>query len=304
MSLWQALAYFFREALVSLGRSWKVSSVAILTIAVSLFVGGVLLLLSTNLATVVGQWRSQAKVLVYLTPEVSQDFLDGLRKQIEAEPWVTECQYVAPEDARERFRQSFPSLSGMVEDWQEEPLPASFEISLDPTELTATALEEWLSRLREEPQVEMVDDDRDWLSQLSAIVALIKGIGITLGAVLLGAAIFTIASVIRLTAYLYQDEITIMRVVGATEFFIRGPFYVEGFLQGLIGGSLALAGLHLGHAVLLARTEASIWGGVLLESFLSPQHQLALIVVGGLSGLGGAILSLRRETLVPAAEGT
>lgn len=304
MSLWQALTYFFREAMVSLGRSWKVSCVAVLTIAVSLFVGGILLLLSTNLATVLVQWRSQAKVLVYLEPEVSQSFLDGLREDLAGRPWVTDCQYVAPEDARERFRQSFPSLSGMVEDWQEEPLPASFEISLDPSGLTSTALEEWLSQLREMPQVEMVDDDRDWLSQLGAIVALIKGIGITLGAVLLGAAIFTIASVIRLTAYLYQDEIAIMRVVGATEFFIRGPFYVEGFLQGLLGGALALAGLHLGHAALLARTEVSIWGGVLLESFLSPQHQFALVVLGAVSGLVGAILSLRREALAPATDGS
>ena len=89
----------------------------------------------------------------------------------------------------------------------------------------------------------LVDDDREWLSQLATAVAVVRAVGLALVASLLGAAIFTIASVIRLTAYLHNEETGMMRLVGATEFFIRGPFYVEGLLQGLIGGLVASAAL-------------------------------------------------------------
>ena len=82
----------------------------------------------------------------------------------------------------------------------------------------------------------MVDDDRDWVAQLEGVLQVIGAVGLGVVAVLMVAAIFTIASVIRLTAYLYRDEIGVMRLVGATELFIRGPFYVEGLLQGLLGG--------------------------------------------------------------------
>ncbi len=297
MKLWQALAYFFREALVSLIRSWKVSLLAVFTISVSLFVGGILVLLTTNLATLVEQWRSQAKVLVYLEPGTSASEVADLKQEVGIKSWVLSSHHVDSTEAKQRFRDSFPSLSGMVEDWQEEPLPASLEISLDPATVDSGELEAWLETLQARQEVEMIDDDRDWLSQLSAVVALLRGVGLTLGTVLLGAAIFTIASVIRLTAYLYQDEIAIMRLVGATEFFIRGPFYAEGFLQGLLGGALALGGLLISHTLLRVSYASSVWGGVLLEEFLSPSHQLLLVLLGAISGLIGAVISLPRENL-------
>ena len=89
----------------------------------------------------------------------------------------------------------------------------------------------WLAELRRHPAVDMVDDDRDWLRQLELLVAVFRGVGLTLGALLLAAATLTIASVIRLTAYLYRDEIAVLRLIGATEFYIRGPFYAEGLVQ-------------------------------------------------------------------------
>ena len=123
----------------------------------------------------------------------------------------------------------------------------------------------------------MVDDDRDWVGQLEDVLQVIGGIGLALVAVLLVAAIFTIASVIRLTAYLYREEIGVMRLVGATELFIRGPFYVEGLLQGLLGGALAVGGLYLGHLLLAPRTPRTWLAGALTGSFLSPRDQLLLV---------------------------
>jgi cell division transport system permease protein len=143
----------------------------------------------------------------------------------------------------------------------------------------------------------MVDDDREWLGQLETLVAVGRGIGLALAGGLLGAAIFTIASVIRLAAYLHQEEISILRLVGATEFYIRGPFYAEGLLQGLIGGGLAMGALYGLYRLAEARRAASLVTSVLTTGFLTPGQVAWLVLLGGGAGLLGAVASLRRERL-------
>jgi cell division transport system permease protein len=143
--------------------------------------------------------------------------------------------------------------------------------------------------------VSMVDDDRDWVRQLEAVLRVIRGVGLVVVAVLLGAAIFTIAAVIRLTAYLHRDEIGIMRLVGATELFIRGPFYVEGLLQGVLGGGLAVGSLWLSHRLLVPHAPGAWLADALVGSFLPAAQQAALVALGAAAGLTGAVTSLRRE---------
>lgn len=302
MSLWQALIYFLREAAVSLVRSWKVSVLAVITIAVSLFVSGMLLLISGNLSGLLKEWQSRARVVVYLKSSAQPEQIAELRKALEGTAGVESVDYTDAGAAGEKFRRSFPSLADLAEDWQSEPLPASLEVALSPAALDMAAVQGWAEQVRQEPFVEMVDDDRDWLRQVSTAVAVVQGIGVALGLVLLGAAMFTIASVVRLTAYLYHEEIAVMRIVGATEFFIRGPFYLEGLLQGLFGGLLAAAGLYAAHFALKARYSASVWGGILLEQSPSPGAQAFLVALGAVAGLLGAILSLRREDLAAPTE--
>ena len=149
---------------------------------------------------------------------------------------------------------------------------------------------------------DMIDDDHDWLAQIRAVSLVIEAAGWVLGSILLLTAIFTIASVIRLTAYLYRDEIAVMRLVGATEFFIRGPFYVEGLLQGLLGGGLAVAALLGVHTAFLRREPDNLLTAFLASDFLRPGQLVALIALGGLAGLLGAIVSLRKEKLGATAE--
>jgi cell division transport system permease protein len=143
----------------------------------------------------------------------------------------------------------------------------------------------------------MVDDDREWLGQLEAVVAVIRTVGLALSAGLLGAAIFTIASVIRLTAFLHHEEISVLRLVGATEFYIRGPFYAEGMLQGLLGGLVAAGGLWGAWRLVRVHNPGSLLSTLLLGEFLSPVHLVLLVAFGGLAGLVGAVASLRREPL-------
>jgi cell division transport system permease protein len=129
-------------------------------------------------------------------------------------------------------------------------------------------------------------------------VHLVNLVGIVAGGVLAIAAAFTIANVIRLTMMLYREEIQIMRLVGATERIIRGPFLIEGFLQGLIGGILAvilLFTLFVSIRQFLAPSSSLLWG-FLFAGFL-PWQKLAALVVGGMAaGTIGSWLSVRETS--------
>lgn len=297
MKFLQALRYFFREAGVNLLRGWKVSLLAVLTIAVSLFIGGAFLLVSGNLAASVERWRGEMRVVIYLRPETSEADLRRLAAEASSGPGVSSVEPVTAEAARKRFQEVFPSLSGLVAGWEDEPLPASLEVGLVPSPSGASGREAWLEGWRKRPEVTLVDDDREWLGQLEALVAVVRAVGLALVAGLLGAAIFTIASVIRLTAYLHQEETEIMRLVGATEFFIRGPFYVEGLLQGLIGGLAASGALWGVYQLVHAKSRGSLFSTLLALDFLNPQQVAFLVLLGGAAGLFGAVISLRREAL-------
>lgn len=295
MAVYRSVVYFFREAFLNLARSWKISLVAVSTIAVSLFIGGALLLVIGNLQRLLTDWRREAKVIVYLRPDVQPVGTSALATTLRQPGWVTGVAGISAAEARRRFERYFPSVADLVHDWGEEPLPASFEVAFDPEKVDDVAFDSWLQRVRADPLVGMVDDDRDWVRQLEEALQVIGAVGVALVAMLMLAAIFTIASVIRLTAYLYRDEIGVMRLVGATELFIRGPFYVEGLLQGLLGGGLAVGGLYVAHLLLLPHTPRTWLAGALTSSFLDPGRQALLLALGAVAGLAGAISSLRRE---------
>jgi cell division transport system permease protein len=297
MSLLQALRSFFREALINLFRGWKVSLLAILTITVSLLVGGAFLLVSRNLLASVERWRGETRVVVYLQPGTPPDVLRRLVSEAAAAPWAVSAEPVTSDAARRRFQDAFPSLSDLVEGLGDEPLPASVEIALKDPSRRPPELRAWLDTWRRRPEVSMVDDDREWLQQIETVAALLRGVGLALAGGLLAAAIFTTASVIRLTAYLHSDEISVLRLVGATEFYIRGPFYAEGFLQGLVGGALASGGLWAAYSLLHLRQPGSLIESLLAAQFLSPAQIAFLILLGGAAGLTGAVMSLRRESL-------
>ena len=302
MTLLQALVYFCREATMSLVRSWKISLLAISAISMSLVLGGVFLLVSGNLRSLIDRWQSESAIVVYLEAGTGSAEEQRLERLLLDAPWTLDVEAVTASAARQRFRQAFPSLGDLLEGWGEDPLPASFEIVLRRPELTESqALETWFAQLQQDPAVAMIDDDRDWLRQLEAVVFALEALGMILGAILLATAIFTISSVIRLTAYLYHEEIAVMRMVGATEFYIRGPFYLEGLLQGLAGGLLAVAALAGAHAFTSARYGDSPLG-LVAARFLSPAELFTLVLLGGLAGLVGAVASLRREALGRTAE--
>jgi len=295
MAVFRALAYFFEEALISLWRSRLVNALSVGTIAVSLFVLGAFLTVAANLNEIVTRWTEKVQVTLYLDDRVEPRITDLLRDRLRDDPAVERVEPVSREEALSRFRALFRDLRTLPEDLGENPFPASFEVTLKPSHQTPEAVTRLVRTYEKAPGVEEIQYDLLWIQRLSTAVRLVRGIGAFLGGILVIAGIFTIANVIRLTVYARQDELEIMRLVGATQAYVRGPFIVEGMLQGGLGGLVSVALLWLAFQV-AARDAVASSDLLGRAAVILPQEICFGLVVGGmLVGILGSALSLGRS---------
>lgn len=293
MVLFRALGYFFYEAFTSLWRSRLVNAVSIGTIAVSLFVLGAFLTVAGNLGDVVARWTEKIQIIVYLEGDIEDRVQRSLENRLSEDPAVESFELVDREEALERFRTLFRDLSSLPEDLGENPFPASLEVNLRPTHQAPEQVERLAREFQDVPGVQEIQYDLLWIERLSTGVRLLRGVGAFLGGILVLAGIFTISNVIRLTVYAREDELDIMRLVGATRAYVKGPFVVEGMLQGGLGGLIA-AGLLWGALRWLAQdlTSSELLGRT---AFDLPTEITAALVAGGMVvGIVGSLVSLRR----------
>ena len=294
----RALTYAFTEATASLWRGRQAGLLSTATIALALFVLGGFLLVTSNLDQLGAQWSRAAELSVYLTDEVS----DGERRAIEATlaagDLVSGREYLSKNDALLRFKQTFADLATAIETVGDNPLPASIEVRLRPGAGTGAAVDALGTRLRTMPGVSDVRYDRQWLDRLLSTVAIIRGVGLTLGALLTLAAALTVANVVRLALYARRDELAIMQLVGAPQVYVRGPFVMEGVLQGGIGALLALGALVAVFLVLRARYLVPLAAAMNLSSIrFLPPGICALLAVGGMAVgcVGGIVAAWNRQ---------
>jgi len=293
MALLRAVSYFASEALTSLWRSRMVNAVSIGTIAISLFVLGAFLTVASALSGLVTRWTETVQVIVYLEDRLEPRVRESLENRLRDDPAVASLQYVSRELALERFRAMFRDLSSLPEDLGENPFPASLEVNLRPERQSPAEVERLAKAFGDVPGVREIQYDLLWIERLSTGVRLVRAVGAFLGGVLVLAAVFTISNVIRLTIYAREDELDIMRLVGATRAYVKGPFVTEGVIQGGLGGLVAS---------LLLWTALSWLSGNLATSdllphatlTLSPEIGATLVGLGMVVGLAGSLMSLSR----------
>jgi cell division transport system permease protein len=289
----RAIEYSFREATASLWRTRGSSAFAIVAIALAMLVLGGVLLLTFNVERLVAEWSSAAEFSVYLRDDATSEQRGALEALIDASGVAAGREYVSKAQALGRFRRDFAELASLTSSMESNPFPASVEVRVR-ADATASA-EALVARLAKEPGVADVRYDRQWLSRITAALEAIRSIGFALGLVMVVAAGLTVATVVRLTLHARRDEVEIMQLVGSPYAFIRGPFVVEGLLQGGLGALLAIGVLWAGFAAAIAW-----WGGTLGDivpaaslRFL-PAHLCAWLVGGGMAvGCLGGLAAAR-----------
>jgi cell division transport system permease protein len=274
------------------------TSLSVLLIAVSLYLVGAFLLVAENMRGLADAVRDQTAVTVYVKAGATEADWQALEKVAQESRLAATVRRVSPEMARKRFERSWQALAPAAATLPTNPFPSSLEIDLLKDVASSAALPPLLTNLAAQRAADEVQFDVDWIRRLRAAVAVLRTAGFVLGVLLALGAAFTIANVVRLTILLHRDEIEILRLVGAPELLIRGPFVLGGLAQGLLGGLIALGLLSLSFHALLrwADVTKSPLLGVFALHFLPAAGALGLVAGGLLAGLlGGAVAAQRRH---------
>ena len=290
----RAIKYFFDEATASLWRGLKTALIATATIAVAFVVLGGFLMLTANMERVFTGWQDAAEFSVYLSDSASPDERAAIEQTLRANTVVSALESVSKEDALNRFKQNFATLAEAARDLPANPLPASIEVRLrpnaNPSDVAALA-----DKAAGLPGVADVRYDRQWIQRLMYAVDVVRAGGFTLAALLVFAAALTVASVVRLALFARREEIHIMQLVGAPIAYIRGPFIVEGLIQGGIGAIVALVVLWTTFFVVKRRADTWLAGAIdpAALGFLSLPTAAALLVAGAAVGAAGGFIAAR-----------
>jgi len=297
----RALRYAFDEATKSLWRGRQSGLLSTATIAVALFVLGLVLLATSNLERLGLEWSSAAELSAYVDDAITPVQKAEIERVLAPGDIVSGYEYVSKAEALQRFKQIFADLSTTVDSLEANPLPASYEVRLRPSTHASDDVEALGGRLRMTPGVTDVRYDRQWLDRLMGGVRLVRTAGLVLGGILTFAAALTVANVVRLALYARRDEIEIMNLVGAPSVYVRGPFVVEGVLQGGIGALAALAALAVVFLAVRSRYLVPVAAALNLSSirFLSAGLCLMLLLGGMAVGcLGGMVAAGGRSSRV------
>ncbi len=291
---WNQVRAAWRSALHGLRASPVTTAVAVATIGVTLLLVGAFALLVANMEQLLDRFGEDFRVAAYLEPGLSDAAQGALRERALGAPGVTGVELVSPEQALERFRASSVGGPSLLEGLEENPLPASLEITLAPERRNAEGLAALARALEGLPGIEELGYGHEWVEGYARAVGLIRGVAIGIGVVLALATLLIVANTIRLAVYSRRDEVAILRLVGAGRAFVAVPFLVEGLLQGLAGGALALALLYAFFRTLLPmlRGGLELVLGYVTPSFLGFEGALWLVAAGAALGVLGSALAL------------
>jgi cell division transport system permease protein len=280
-----------REALLSFRRSPLLSALSVTTIAFSLFTVGLFGLVAVNLRQALRGLEERVEVVAFVLRGTLPETIALASQDIGAFPEVASVDFVTEDQALARARRELVEFRDAYRDLQVNPLPASFEVRLKDGFRDAEHVQAVAERLKGFRFVDDVRYGRDWVQRLDQLRNLTGIIGLVIGGAFAAVAIVIIGVTIRLTLLQRAREIAVMRVVGATNWFIRGPFLLEGALKGLLGGLLALLLCYAGYLLFRDNTAGTLDDLI----FFRTGQMLLIAVFGVLLGLGGSLVSVGRH---------
>jgi len=293
-----SILHVLREARDGLVRHPALTILATLSIGVSLYVFGLFLLLAFNLGATSRTLARELRVHLYMKPAADAAAIDDVRSMLAADPAVAEARFIGPEEGRALFAEQFPGLGDLPGEVGGEIFPPAFELVLRPAYRDTDAAERLARAWRRAPGVDEVRYDRGWFERLAGLMDLVRSGGYGLGSLLLMAVMVTVGAVVRLTVLARREEIDIMKLVGATAAFVRGPFLVGAAVQGLLGGALASAAVRLTWGALVgsAAYRENPFMALAAGRFPGDATLFILPAAGALLAVAAAALSLRRAT--------
>lgn len=283
-----------REGFRNIGRNGWMSFASISSVAITLFILGVFLLLALNINHYTQVVENQVEIRVFLKKETTQEQIEKLKNQLEQQPGIESVTFITKEEGLAKFRESFGEKAYWFEGLDEEN-PLSDELAIKPKNPQETSLV--ADRISQYPHIESVNYGKGTIEKLFSITKVIRNVGLGFIIALAFTAMFLISNTIKLTIVARRREIQIMKLVGATNAFIRWPFFIEGLLLGVLGAVVPIALLVMGYQYLIRFVQVDLNLYFLELLPLDPLGwQLAglLLGIGAFIGVWGSVVSVRR----------
>jgi cell division transport system permease protein len=291
--MWTRLAYFARETMVSLRRNVLMTVAGIMTVAVSLALFGGILLLSKWVDHGTERIKGGVTLEIFMNVDASNEQIAVVRKKLDEDPNVRHYRYLDKQAAFEEFKRIFQRNPDITRDITAADLPASFRVAPKRAELTPAVKGEFTS----DPGVKEVTTPGDALKGLIEVTDKVRLIFIIISLVLLGSSLFLIVNTIRLATFARRREVEVMKLVGASNWFVRVPFVAEGMVQGIVGAGIAVL------AVLALKRfgfdqafndPSSFFGDFFVTTGDATLIAVFVLLIGIVIGMIGAIIGLRR----------
>ncbi|RLB31043.1 MAG: hypothetical protein DRG87_03525 [Deltaproteobacteria bacterium] len=282
-----------RRALANMSENRLVHLIGIGTMAIAFLIFDAFLLVFLNINYWIEEQGSSLTMSIYFTGDPDKAAVETVSKELLQYPGVTINEFISKSDAMENLKRRLGDKAGLLDGLEGNPLPASLEITLSKGKIEDFP-KQLKARLEMLEAVDEVQYSHEWVEKIQAVMGAVKLIGIIFGGLLFLAALFIIINTIKLAIYSRHDEVEILKLVGATNRFVKAPFLIEGSIQGFLGGVTAIVILLLGYLVAITRIDLRIGFASFDIVFLSPQFILLLLLMSIIVGFLGSMISLSR----------
>ena len=298
-----SFAYFFSESLKGFARNLSTALGSIVTIFLSLLIIGIFLIGGFIVDNIVKSVEDKVSVTAYISDDASQEDIDAVESYIRGLDGVAKVGFTTKDQALENFKNSMTGNPEIVEQLDgQNPLPASIDVELSEAQQVETVASQIESNATFKKIADNADDPSDSLKygqktveKLFTVTNYIRYVGMALVALLIFIAFVFINNTIRLSILARRKEIAILRLVGASNNFIRGPFLMEGALHAIIGAGFAMLVMEVLHRVAMPQMQSALpWLPVSVPESSFLMIYLTLLVSGLLIGLLGSTLAMRR----------
>lgn len=270
------------------------NGVTILTIALSVLIVSAFGLFFLNAQDLFNAWQKGVRIMVYLEPETTEAQRQDIHDRLQAIAGIQAIRFISKDEALKLMKARMPRQISLLDNLKENPLPDAFEVNLAGESNSVERVEFLAQHIEGLPMVSAVEYGQQWIERFAYFFNLFKLVGYGMGAMFFMAAVFIAANTIRLVLYARRDEIHIMRLVGATDTFIKVPYYLEGIIQGLLGSLIGLGVLYAAFSAIGSQFAQTLTAEMVAMRFFSIQISLGVIGGGMATGLLGSFFSLKQ----------
>lgn len=285
---------YYKRAIQDILYNRFLNAVTIITIAISILIVSAFALFFVNVNDIMGYWKKGIRIMAYLKPGIPEEKISDIKEKIQSMNGVQDAGFISKDEALMRLKKQMKRQSSLIEDLKENPLPDAFEIRTTTSSQSKDIIERLATRIESLPQIDEVEYGQRWLGRFTNIFNLLKLTGYAMGGLFFMAVVFIVSNTIRLALYSRREEVAIMRLVGATDRFIKAPFYIEGLIQGALGGIIGLLALFVTFMFISYNVELDLSFGFSTIRFLPPRVFCGIILCSMFVGWLGCYLSLKQ----------